>query len=297
MTHTALLRPALPMPLFDPPLTLAAAIARAIDALAGTSETARLDAEILVRHASGAARAQTIARPEQLLAGAACDLLGRLVERRRHGEPIAYLTGTREFWSLDLSVSPATLIPRPETELLVEHALAHIPLSAAWSVADLGTGSGAVALAIARERPSTHIVATDRDEAALAVARTNTQRCGATHIRFQLSDWFAALGAQRFDVIVSNPPYVRADDPHLLAGDVRFEPRAALDGGPDGLDAIGKIVSGAKAHLASGGHLLLEHGFDQAPDVRDLLIRHGYRDIATHQDMAGHGRVTEARAG
>lgn len=284
------------MPRFNPPLTLQAAIAHAREALAGTSETARLDAEILVRHVSGATRAHTIAYPQEPLSDTACDLLGQLIERRRHGEPIAYLVGSREFWSLDLVVTPATLIPRPETELLVERALSHIPPSAAWSVADLGTGSGAIAIAIARERPFAHVVATDIVEATLAVARTNARRFGTMNVRFQLSDWFAALGGQRFNVIVSNPPYIRADDPHLLAGDVRFEPRAALAAGVDGLVALGKIADGAKAHLASGGRLLLEHGFDQAPAVHHLLAGHGYRNVVTHKDLAGHDRVTEAAA-
>jgi release factor glutamine methyltransferase len=284
------------MPLFNPPLTLAAAIARAREALADISDTARLDAEILARHVSGASRAHTVAYPEQLLSDTACHLLGKLVERRRQGEPIAYLVGAREFWSLDLVVSPATLIPRPETELLVERALTHIPLDAACSVADLGTGSGAIAIAIARERPFAHVVATDIAEPTLAVARTNARRFGATNIRFQLSDWFAALGGQRFDVIVSNPPYVRASDPHLLAGDLRFEPRVALDGGADGLAAVAAIVSGATAQLTSSGRLFVEHGFDQASDVRNILTERGFRRIVTYKDLAGRERVTEARA-
>lgn len=284
------------MPLFNPPLTLQAAIARAHEAFADVSDTARLDAEMLVRHVSGATRAHTIAYPEQLLSEAACKLLGELVERRRRGEPVAYLVGSREFWSLDLIVSPATLIPRPETELLVERALTHVPVSAECSIADLGTGSGAIAIAIARERPMAHVVATDIAEATLAVARTNARRFGATNVRFQLSDWFAALGGQRFDVIVSNPPYVRADDPHLLAGDVRFEPRAALDGGTDGLAAIAAIINGAKPHLTSSGRLLIEHGFDQASEVQDLLAKGKFRHIVTHKDLAGRDRVTDARA-
>lgn len=284
------------MLLFNPPLTLETAIARTRQALADAGDTARLDAEMLVRHVSGTTRAHTIAYPEQLLSDTACDLLEALVARRRRGEPIAYLVGAREFWSLELIVSPATLIPRPETELLVERALAHIPSAETCSVADLGTGSGAIAIAIARERPMAHVVATDIAEATLAVARTNARRFGATNVRFQLSDWFAALAGQRFDVIVSNPPYVRTGDPHLLAGDVRFEPRAALDGGTDGLAAIAGIVGGAKPHLTSSGRLLIEHGFDQASDVRDILTQRGFCRIMTHKDLAGHDRVTEAQA-
>ncbi len=284
------------MTIFTPPLSLRAALDRAARVLSPTSRSARVDAEVLVRHVSGATRAEIMADAERALSDDACLALTRLVERRRRGEPIAYLVGSREFWSLDLRVSPATLIPRPETELLVERALARLTLSAEDRVADLGTGSGAVALAIARERPRATVVATDQAEAALAVARANAQRLGIGNVEFLAGDWLAPLGGRRFTLIASNPPYVRADDPHLHDGDVRFEPRAALIGGMDGLDAIRRIIAGAHEHLVGEGWLLIEHGFDQASAVRALLADRGYRAICTYKDLAGRERVTEALA-
>lgn len=219
----------------------------------------------------------------------------QLVARRRIGEPIAYLTGAREFWSLPFGVSPAVLIPRPETELLVENALARIRRDAEWTVADLGTGSGAIALAIAHERPRCRIVATDISTEALDVARGNALRLGVTNVEFCRGDWLTPLTGRRFDIILSNPPYVRADDPHLCEGDVRFEPRNALVGGPDGLDAIRRIVADTRARLRPGGWLLLEHGYDQAEMVAEFLLNFGFRDVACRRDLAGHARVTEAR--
>jgi release factor glutamine methyltransferase len=277
-------------------LTLAAAIESARQALVATSPTPRLDAEVLVRHASGGRRADFTARADRVLTETARRTLARLVDRRRNGEPIAYLTGHREFWSLDLEVSPDTLIPRPETELLVERALARIPLTSTWSVVDLGTGCGAIALAIAHERPRSKVIATDRSEAALARARANARRLGVENIQFLTGDWFVPLGDRRVHMVVSNPPYLRADDPHLLQGDVRFEPRAALVGGPDGLEAIRHIAANARAHLGAGAWLLLEHGFDQGDDVRALLTDREYGLTHSHRDLAGHERVVEALA-
>lgn len=284
------------MTAFTPPLSLRAAFERARAALAVSSATASLDAEVLVRQAGGATRAELMTHPERPLSAPACAELARLVARRRRGEPVAYIAGRREFWSLDLQVSPATLIPRPETELLVERALARIPSSGAWSVADLGTGSGAVALAIAHERPAARVVATDCSETALAVARANARRLGLLRVEFCSGSWLAPLHGRRLHMIVSNPPYVRADDAHLLTGDVRFEPRTALVGGADGLEAIRQIVAAAPAHLSRAGWLLLEHGFDQGADVRALLAGAAYRDIRTYRDLAGNDRVTEAAA-
>ncbi|MFL6621627.1 MAG: peptide chain release factor N(5)-glutamine methyltransferase [Sulfurifustis sp.] len=275
------------------PLTLRGAIEHVTAILAATSPTARLDAEVLVRYVTGAGRADHIACPERPLSDDARARLDALLQRRRHGEPIAYLTRTREFWSLDFAVSPATLIPRPETELLVERALARIPPDAdAWA-ADLGTGSGAIAAALAHERPQLRVVATDQSDAALAIARANADRLGLAHIEFRRGHWLEALGRDRFDVIVSNPPYVREGDPHLAQGDVRFEPRAALVGGRDGLDAIREIAAGASAHLRPGGWLLLEHGHNQGADLRAILARHGFREVRSYTDLAGHERVTE----
>lgn len=264
--------------------------------LAG-SPSARLDAELLLMRVTGLDRAGLIAHGERELAPEDAERYGTLLARRAAGEPVAYLTGAREFWSLPLRVTPAVLIPRPETEVLVERALARLPHDRDPAIADIGTGSGAIAIALAHERPHARIAATDASADALAVAQDNAARLGCTRISFRLGQWLAPLGHETFDLIVSNPPYVRLGDPHLLEGDVRFEPRAALAAGPDGLDAIRAIAFQARAHLARGGWLLLEHGFDQRDAVQTLLRHYGYRDIQTYRDYAGHDRVTEARHG
>ena len=284
------------MKVFKAPLTVGAAVRAATRLLSATGPTPALDAEVLVRHAAGVSRADVLTHPDRLLNEATCAKLAGLVERRRRGEPVAYLTGRREFWSLDLEVSPATLIPRPETELLVERALARIPPSAACTVVDLGTGCGALALALAREHPRVGVVATDHSEAALAVAARNAERLGIANVAFRSGEWLAPLGGERVQLIASNPPYVRADDPHLHEGDLRFEPRTALVGGGDGLDAIRRISAEARAHLLPGGWLLLEHGSEQAAAVRALLTGRGYRDVHSYRDLAGHERVTEGCA-
>jgi release factor glutamine methyltransferase len=281
---------------FGAPTTLGAALAEAARALQATSSSPRLDAELLLVHASGATRAEVLAYPDRSLPEAARSALAGFIERRRNGEPIAYLVGTREFWSLPLKVTPAVLIPRPETEFLVEHALHHIPQDAAWTVADIGTGSGAVALAIAHERPRCRVIATDASLDALEVARQNARSLKITNVEFRSGEWLAPLADARFEIIVSNPPYVRADDPHLQEGDVRFEPRAALVAGADGLDAIRHISAAAPAFLRAGGWLLLEHGYDQGDAARDLLARHGYLHVTSHPDLAGRERITEGRA-
>ena len=275
--------------------TLAATLDAATAALRSASPTPRLDAEVLVHHVCGATRADRILYPQRVLSDAQQSALAALIERRVNGEPIAYLTGRREFWSLEIEVSPATLIPRPETELLVERALARLPLDGVAGVVDLGTGSGAIALAIAYERPQLQVVATERSAAALAVARANAERLGLTNVELHQGDWFAPLAGRRFDVIVSNPPYVRADDPHLSQGDVRFEPREALVAGADGLEAIRQIAEAARTHLEPGGWVLLEHGYDQAAAARALFRRQRYHPIVSYRDLARHERVTEAR--
>lgn len=276
--------------------TLRVALDRAAHVLRASSPTPAIDAEVLLRHATGLARADIIARPEYVLADSAHAAFASLIERRRYGEPVAYLIGRREFWSLDLLVSPATLIPRPETELLVERALARAPADSAPSIADLGTGCGAVALAIAHERPDAHVVATDCSETALAVARANASRLQFAKIEFCLGDWLLPLQGRRFDVIASNPPYVRAGDPHLAEGDLRFEPHTALVAGADGFAALRKIADTAAAHLHAGGWLVLEHGSDQAAAVHAQLAASGYRHIHTYKDLAGRSRVTEGQA-
>src|SRR5690606_29533287 len=218
-----------------------------------------------------------------------------LVARRAAGEPVAYLVGTRGFWRLELAVTPDTLVPRPETELLVELALARIDPRAAARVADLGTGSGAIALAIAGERPRARVVATDASAAALEVARANAAALGLGNVEFRHGDWWAPLAGERFALVASNPPYIADGDAHLAQGDLRFEPRAALASGADGLDAIRAIVAGAPAHLRDGGWLLVEHGWEQGAAVRALFEAAGFDEVATERDLEQRDRVTLGR--
>ena len=250
-----------------------------------------LEAEILLAHVMEVNRSWLFANREQALRAKDSECFMSLVERRANGEPIAYLTGVREFWSLPLQVTPDVLIPRPETELLVEVALSFIPPDAAWRVADLGTGSGAVALAIARERPLCDVHATEFSEAALDVADRNIQALAPGRVHLHQGSWLEPLEGC-FRVIVSNPPYVAADDPHLAGGDCRFEPRLALTPGPDGLAAIRRIANDALTRLEPGGLLAFEHGYDQGESVRQLLRGLGYRRIETRQDLEGRDRVT-----
>lgn len=259
-------------------------------------EGAHRDAEILLAYVLGRTRAWLIAHADEPADPLREAAFRALIERRGRGEPVAYLTGTRGFHALELQVTPDVLIPRPETELLVDCALQRIPLDAESAVADLGTGSGAIALAIAQARPQARVVATDSSEAALRVAQDNAARPGLRNITFAQGDWCAPLGDARFDLIVSNPPYIAEDDPHLREGDLRFEPRTALVSGVDGLDAIRVIVRDARAHLRDGGWLLLEHGFDQGSAVRDLLSMHDYAGIFTTRDLEHHERVSGGSA-
>lgn len=263
--------------------------------LAGPAANASLEAQLLLAHVLAVSRAQLHAHPEATANAAQAALYRQLLERRAAGEPLAYLTGRREFWSLDLAVTPAVLIPRPETELLVERALALGPPGAACA-ADLGTGSGAIALALARERPRWRIVATDVSAPALAVARANAAALGATAIEFLAGSWFAPLAGARFDLIVSNPPYVAADDPALASAALAFEPALALTpAGGDALAALRLLTHGAAAHLLPGGWLLLEHGASQGPEVRAELVAAGFAHVRSHRDLAGHERMTEGR--
>jgi release factor glutamine methyltransferase len=278
------------------PQTLGQFIRQAAARLVPVSPTPRLDAEVLAMHGCGLDRAALVARGDAPLGAEQQRALDAALARRAAGEPVAYITGEREFWSLRLTVTPDTLIPRPETELLVEQALARVPDDAALTIADLGTGSGAIALALARERPACRVIATDRSAAALAVARANAARLHIGNIEFREGVWLAPLAGLRLAMIVGNPPYVRDGDPHLAAGDVRFEPATALIGGADGLDAIREIAAAARGRLADGGWLLLEHGQDQGPAVRGVLEQFGYREIASVRDLAGHERVTRAQS-
>ena len=256
---------------------------------------ARIDAELLLAHVLNVSRAWLYAWPEHVPDAAQREAFDQHVVARQRGEPIAYLTGHREFWSLDLEVSPAVLIPRPETELLVELALERIPRDRVMRVADLGTGSGAIALALARERPLAQVLATDASDVALDVARRNAVRLAIDNVTFAQGDWCAALTVGPFDLIASNPPYIAPDDAHLETGDLRREPRMALVSGTDGLGAIRSIVADAPAHLVAGGWLLLEHGWDQAARIRELFESHAYEDISSTCDAAGHERVTRGR--
>lgn len=256
---------------------------------------ARLEAQLILAHALGVTRVWLIAHDTDPLTPAQIDACTALLQRRRNGEPVAHLLGEREFYGRPYRVTPATLIPRPETELLVEQALARLPSDAPARVLDLGTGTGCIALTLALERPLVQVTAVDASPEALTVARDNAQRLGATNADFLESDWFAGLAAERFDLIVSNPPYIAAADPHLAQGDVRFEPRSALAAGPAGLDDLRRIVAAAPAHLKPGGWLLLEHGWDQGEAVPSLLLEAGFDSIACHPDLAGHPRVTLGR--
>jgi release factor glutamine methyltransferase len=253
-----------------------------------------LEAQLLLGHALGLARGALLARGEAVIAAAALTAFAHAVQRRAAGEPLAYITGQREFWSLPLQVTPAVLVPRPETELVVERALALLGTGPA-RVADLGTGSGAIALALARERPQWHVTATDRSAAALEVAAANARALAVDNVQFRAGDWYGAIAGERFDLIASNPPYVGAADPVLQGPALRHEPLAALASGASGLEDLAAVIGGARAHLLAAGWLVLEHGAGQAPGVEKLLVARGFRHVRCHTDLAGLARVTEAQ--
>jgi release factor glutamine methyltransferase len=258
-----------------------------------------LDAQVLLAHLLGRDRAWLVAHGDDPLSRERADAFRALVRRRRDGEPVAYLTGAREFWGLALQVSPAVLIPRPETETLVELALARLPQDRDVRVLDLGTGSGAIALAIAHERPRAAVLATDVSAAALEVARENARRLSIGNVEFAQADWYEGVAARgrgaAFDLIASNPPYVVATDPHLGEGDVRFEPGVALTPGGDGLAAIARIVAGARACLVAEGSLVVEHGYDQADAVRALFVDADFVEVVGARDLSGVARVVAGR--
>lgn len=253
------------------------------------------EAELLLAHALRVSRTWLFTHRDDPLAPAQVEAFQALAERRANGEPVAYLVGRRGFWAFDLVVTPDTLIPRPETERLVELALERLPPGVPLRLADLGTGSGAIALALAHERRNAHVVATDASAAALEVARTNARLLGLGNVEFRLGDWLAPLAGERFDLIASNPPYIAEGDPHLARGDLRFEPARALSSGVDGLDALSTIIHGAPAHLQPGGWLVLEHGYDQGDAVRDLLHACGYEAVQTVPDLERRDRVSLGR--
>lgn len=255
------------------------------------NSSARIEVQCLLQQVLGVARSYFFAHPERILNETEELAYQALLQRRLNGEPIAYILGEREFFGLNLKTTPATLIPRPDTELLVELALARLSHPGV-RVLDMGTGSGAIALAIAHQRPDAEVWACDASTPALAVARDNAQRLGLANVHFIASDWFFALNGQRFDLIVSNPPYIAADDHHLAQGDVRFEPLSALASGSDGLDDIRHIVAHAGFHLENNGWLLLEHGYDQAGRVRELLQRYGFAKVFSARDLSGIERCS-----
>jgi release factor glutamine methyltransferase len=273
-------------------LTTSDLLARGTALLAPALEQPSLDAGILLAFSLGIARVRLKSHPEEPRTPAEQERYLVLIERRALGEPLAYITGVREFWTLELRVTREVLVPRPETELLVERALALGPARRA-RVADLGTGSGAIALALARERPQWQLIATDVSPAALAVARANAAALGCTQVEFRAGDWYRPLAGERFELLLSNPPYVAADDPALH--ELRHEPRLALTPGEDAFAALRALVLGAPQHLAEGGWLLLEHGATQAAELRAALVLAGFRHVRSHRDLAGHERMTEGQ--
>lgn len=276
-------------------MRLDAAIADATERLARSSESPRLDAEILLCRTIDMPRSYLIAHPEDELDDLTLARFEEVLQRRESGIPMAYITGIKEFWSQELAVSPATLVPRPETELLVNLALIEIPRDVEWDVLDLGTGSGAIAIAIACERPLCRVTAVDISEDALVVARENARALAPGNVTFERGDWTEPVRGRSFKVIVSNPPYVASGDAALEA--LQHEPQAALVAGPDGLDAIRALAADCVGMLDEGGLFLVEHGADQARAVAGLLEKHGWTDISCHNDLAGLPRVTAARRG
>ena len=273
-------------------MTIIASLLRAAEL--PDSPTARLDAELLLAAALGKSRSYLHTWPEKIVSSESALIFADYLHRRRAGEPVAYILGQQGFWNLDLEVAPHTLIPRPDTELLVETALQLLPATSA-NVLDLGTGSGAIALALASERAAWQVTAVDRVLEAVALAERNRQRLALDNVTVLNSHWFSALADHRFDLIISNPPYIAAGDVHLAEGDVRFEPESALVAGPDGLDDIREIVAAAPQHLNPGAWLMLEHGYDQGAPVRDLLQGAGFTQVESRKDLGAHERITLGR--
>ncbi len=260
------------------------------------SDSARLDVELLLCSVLKKDRSFLHAWPEQELEQQQFNSFEKKFERRLQGQPVAHILGERGFWSLNLKVTKDTLIPRPDTERLVELALERIPENADWKILDLGTGSGAIALSLAKERPGIFVTATDQSEAALNIAKENAEKNHISNIEFIQSNWFEKLAPQQFNMIVSNPPYIKEDDPHLTQGDVRFEPLSALTSGEEGLDDIRIIIKESQKYLTKEGGLLLEHGYDQADSVCDLLNKAGFSDVGNFKDDNDNPRVTLGRA-
>ena len=273
-------------------------LSSAAQLLTPSSDSPRLDAEVLLSHVTGKNRTWFMTWPDAQLDASVITRFHELLEQRRNGTPIAYLTGVREFWSRDFQVTASTLIPRPETELLVEMALhfASICPARPLRIADLGTGSGAIAVTLALELPDAQVYAVDISPDALAVARHNAERLGARNLEFLQGNWLQPLKEEMpVDIVVSNPPYIAAADKHLNQGDVRFEPRSALVSGADGLDAIRQIIRDTPDRLNREGWLLLEHGYNQGPDVQALLATANFKDVSGHMDLSGHVRISAGK--
>jgi len=257
-------------------------------------DSPRLDAEVLLACSLQKSRTWLVTWPDKELSAADINQFEPLLQRRISGEPIAHITGTREFWSLPLAVTADTLIPRPDTELMIEQILDIYPADANITLADLGTGSGAIALALAHERPHWEIIATDQSAAALAIAKQNAHNLNLSNITFKLGSWFEPLDNEVFDVIASNPPYIPQADPHLTQGDARFDPITALTSGDDGLDDIRLITAQARSHLKPHGRLFIEHGYDQKPEMLDIFTKNGFTEIQQAHDIANNPRITFA---
>jgi len=267
-------------------------LSAASQTLAAYSDSAVLDAEVLLCHVLNKQRSYLRTWPEQALTPEQINAFHQLIQQRRSGTPVAYLTGKREFWSREFFVTPGVLIPRPDTECLIELSLKLVPPDTACNIADLGTGSGIIAITLAAERPHTQVLACDTSPGALAIARSNAAQHQLNNIRFYQSDWFADLPRQQFRLIVSNPPYIAEDDLHLQQGDVRFEPSRALIAAKRGLSDIKTIADHARFWLEPDGHLLIEHGYDQQDAVQAIFKNLGYLKVQTYRDLSGQPRMT-----
>lgn len=273
-------------------LTIKNLLTKGIQTLQPEVDSPQLEAEILLGLAMGKSRTYLKAWPEREVSGEQADCFDHLIHKRSEGMPIAYLTGQREFWSRDFAVNPDVLIPRPETELLIEVALTLIPQTQPFNVIDLGTGSGIIAITLAAERPLIEITAVDISCAALKIAQSNALTHQTENITFIQSHWFDQIKDRAFDLVVSNPPYIAPEDPHLLTGDVRFEPQNALIAANRGLEDIEKIAGNTRNHLQPHGHLLIEHGYNQQNEVQAIFREFHYQNIQTFRDLSGHPRLT-----
>lgn len=271
------------------------ALQQASQRLSESSPSAMLDAQVLLTHVLQCNSAHLAAWPEKELSEEQESNYLLLVEQRLQGNPVAHLTGSREFWSLNFSVDNSTLIPRPETETLVEFILEKFSDKESLKLLDMGTGTGAIALSIANEKPDWEIIASDVSDKALALATQNSNEHQTANVTFIQSDWFKYIDQKDFDIIVSNPPYIASDDPHLLQGDVRFEPESALSSGETGMDDIEHICSHAKNYLLNNGWLIVEHGYNQKQQVADCFTRNGFTEIEQRQDLSGHTRMTAGK--